>query len=241
MTFDYTYIRQTGLIKGAVDNVLRLCYDLSASVARYHAVFRAFILFFRGGISMDFKAMFSRALRAARLDVTLFQEVENDITLNREALMVVVFATILAGIGSLIGGLISGLGAAVLIVVWTVIWGIAGYYVWSYLTWFIGTRLFQGTAEPGELLRTLGYASAPQALGIFGFIPCVGVFVGLLASIWSLVAGVIAVREALNVDTGKAIITVVIGWVVVFLIGLVVAGILGAGALGLGALSGSLQ
>jgi hypothetical protein len=31
---------------------------------------------------------------------------------------------------------------------------------------------------------------------------------------------VIAVREALNFDTGKAIITVVIGWAVVFVIGL---------------------
>ena len=191
---------------------------------------------------MDFKAMLNRALRAAKLDVTLFQEVEKDTTLNREALMVVVFATILAGIGSLIGGLLApGLGAVLLIVAWTVIWGIVGYYLWAYLTWFIGTRLFQSTAEPGELLRTLGYASAPQALGFFSFIPCAGAIVALLASIWALVAGVIAVREALNVDTGKAVITVVIGWVVVFVIGMVVAGILGAGAIGLGALTGSLQ
>lgn len=190
---------------------------------------------------MDFKVMLNRAMRAARLDVTLFQEVEKDTTLNREALMVVVFATILAGIGSLIGGLTTGLGAVLLIVVWTVFWGIAGYYLWAYLTWFIGTRLFQGTAEPGELLRTLGYASAPQALGFFSFIPCAGAIVALLASIWALVAGVIAVREALNVDTGKAVITVAIGWVVVFVIGLVVTGILGVGAIGLGALSGSLQ
>jgi hypothetical protein len=69
----------------------------------------------------------------------------------------------------------------------------------------------------------------------------VGAIISIVAGLWSLVAGVIAVREALNFDTGNAIITVVIGWAVVFVIGLVVAGILGAGALGLGALTGALQ
>ena len=126
-------------------------------------------------------------------------------------------------------------------VIWTVLWGIVGYYIWSYLTWFIGTRLFDGTAEPGELLRTIGYATAPRALAVFGFIPCVGWAIAFLAGIWSLVCGVIAVREALNFDTGKAIITVVIGWFVVFVIGALVAGVLGVGALGIGALTGAFQ
>ena len=190
---------------------------------------------------MDFNAMLSRAIRAARLDLTLYQEVEKDTSLNREALMVVIIATVLAGVGALIGGIFTGFGAALLAVAWTVVWGIVGYYIWAYLTWFLGTRLFQGTAEPGELLRTLGYATAPRALGVLSFIPCVGWVISFVAGIWSLVAGIIAVREALNLDTGKAIITVVIGWVVVFLIGALVATVLGVGAMGLGALTGSLQ
>lgn len=190
---------------------------------------------------MDFNAMISRAIRAAKLDVSLYQEVENDTSLNQEALMVVVFASALAGLGALIGGIFTGIGAALLAVVWTVVWGIAGYYIWAYLTWFIGTRVFAGTAEPGELLRTLGYASAPRALGVFSFIPCAGAIIGLLAAVWSLVTGVIAVREALNFDTGKAIITVAIGWVVVMVVGLLVATVFGLGAVGLGALSGALQ
>jgi hypothetical protein len=190
---------------------------------------------------MDFNAMLSRAIRAARLDVTLFQEVENDTSLNQEALMVVIITSVLAGIGALIGGIFTGFGTAIIAVIFAVFWGIVGYYIWAYLTWFIGTRLFKGTAEPGELLRTLGYATAPRALGVLSFIPCVGAIISFVAGIWSLVAGVIAVREALNFDTGNAIITVVIGWAVVFVIGLVIAGVLGAGALGLGALTGALQ
>lgn len=190
---------------------------------------------------MDFNAMISRSLRAAKLDVSLYQEVENDASLNQEALMVVIFASALAGLGALIGGIFTGFGAALLAVVWTVLWGIVGYYIWAYLTWFIGTRLFHGTAEPGELLRTLGYASAPRALGVFSFIPCVGALIGLVAAIWSLATGVIAVREALNFDTGNAIVTVAIGWIVVLVIGLLVTAVLGVGAMGLGALTGALQ
>jgi len=190
---------------------------------------------------MDFNAMLGRAIRAAKLDVTLYQEVEHDNSLNQEALMVVIIASSLAALGALIGGIFTGFTAAVFAMIWTVIWGVAGYYIWSYLTWFIGTRLFDGTAEPGELLRTIGYATAPRALGVLVFIPCIGWLVVFLAGIWSLICGVIAVREALNFDTSKAIITVVIGWVVVFVVGTLVAGILGFGAVGIGALNGAFR
>ncbi|MEI2689022.1 MAG: hypothetical protein V9H69_04640 [Anaerolineae bacterium] len=103
-----------------------------------------------------------------------------------------------------------------------------------------------GTAEPGELLRTSGLTPRPRKRsGIFGFAISAASASSLafwLSYLWSLVAWRASrCGRRLNVDTGKAIITVVIGWVVVFLIGLVVAGILGAGALGLGVLSGSLQ
>ena len=187
---------------------------------------------------MNFSAMLSRAIRAAKLDLSLYREVEHDASLNQEALMVVIIASLLAGIGALIGGLFSGVGFALMAVVWTIVWGIAGYYIWAYLTWFIGTRLFQGTAEPGELMRTLGYASGVRALSFFSFLPCVGWIIALGAAIWSLVTGVIAVREALNFDTGKAIITVAIGWLIVLVIGALVGGIVGVGMGGLQALTG---
>ena len=197
---------------------------------------------------MDFNAMISRGLRAARLDVTLYNEVEADASLNREALTVVIIAALLSFAGSLIGALFSSvigsalgasttffglLVAAVFVAVWTVI----GYYVWSYLTWFIGTRFFGGTAEPGELMRTIGYAYAPQWLNVLNFIPCVGAILSIVVSIWSLVAGIIAIREALDFDTGKAVITAIIGWLVIFVIGLIITGIFGVGMMGLGALA----
>jgi hypothetical protein len=189
---------------------------------------------------MDFNAMLNRAIRAAKLETAFYNEVEADTSLNQEALMVVVVVSVLSAIGSFLGNLILGsLTAAIFGLIWGVIWGVVGYYLWAYLTQFIGTKLFGGTADVGELLRTLGYASAPNALGLLALIPCVGSLAALAGSIWALVAGVVAVREALDFDTTKAVLTVIIGWVIVLIISMVVGMALGFGGLDLGALTGT--
>jgi hypothetical protein len=189
---------------------------------------------------MDLAKMFSRVTRAAMLDVNLYEEVEADTSLNQEALIVVILVSVLSGIGGFLQGVFNGdIGAALLALVVGVVLGVVSYYIWAYVTYFVGTNLFGGTADAGELLRVLGYASGPRVLGVLGFIPCVGGLAGLVGAIWALVAGVIAVREALDFDTTKAVLTVIIGWVIVLVISIAVGLVFGIGAAGLGAL-GSL-
>ena len=191
---------------------------------------------------MDFAAMINRVVRAAMLDVDLYEEVEADAILTQEALMVVILVSIASGVGSFLAGVIGGdIGAAVLGLILGVVMGVLGYYIWAYVTYFVGTNLFSGTADVGELLRTLGYASGPRVLGVLAFIQCLGPLAGLVGAIWALVAGVVAVRQALDFDTTNAVITVIIGWVIVFIITIVVSVVLGAGAAGLGAGLGALQ
>jgi hypothetical protein len=191
---------------------------------------------------MDFAAMINRVVRAAMLDVDLYEEVEADTTLTQEALMVVILVSIASGVGSFLAGVIGGdIGAAVLGLILGVVMGVLGYYIWAYVTYFVGTNLFDGTADVGEMLRTLGYASGPRVLGVLAFIPCLGPLAALVGALWALVAGVVAVRQALDFDTGKAILTVIIGWVIVFIITIVVSVVLGAGAAGLGAGLGALR
>jgi len=191
---------------------------------------------------MDFAAMINRVVRAAMLDVDLYEEVEADTTLTQEALMVVILVSIASGVGGFLAGVIGGdIGAAVLGLILGVVMGVLGYYIWAYVTYFVGTNLFEGTADVGEMLRTLGYASGPRVLGVLAFIPCLGPLAALVGALWSLVTGVVAVRQALDFDTGKAILTVIIGWVIVFIITVVVSVVLGAGAVGLGAGLGALR
>ncbi len=188
---------------------------------------------------MDFNAMINRVVRAAMLDVALYEDVEKDARLTQEALIVVIIVSVASGLGAFLAGLGTSIGAAIGGLIFGVIIGVLGYYIWAYVTYWVGTSVFKGTADVGELLRTLGYASGPRVLGILAFIPCVGELAGLIGGIWALVTGVVAVRQALDFDTGKAILTVIIGWVIVLVISILLGGALGISAVGLGALFGA--
>ena len=191
---------------------------------------------------MDFGKMINRVTRAAMLDVNLYEEVEADTSLNQEALIVVILVSIAGGIGSFLAQVFSGeIGPAVISLLVTIVLGIVSYYIWAYITQFVGTRFFGGTADPGELLRTLGYASGPRALALLGFIPCLGGLAALVGAIWALVTGVVAVRQALDFDTTKAILTSIIGWVIALAISIVVGLVFGVGAFGVGMLGSAIS
>ena len=156
-----------------------------------------------------------RIVRAARLDVQLYEEVEADPTAMGQATGVVVLSALAAGIGNFAEGGLAGLVGGTLL-------ALLAWYVWAYLTYFIGTRLLaepQTKADHGELLRTMGFASAPGLIRVLGIIPGFAGFVFSVAGIWMLVAMVIAVRQALDYrSTWRAIAVCAIGWVVQALI-----------------------
>jgi hypothetical protein len=181
--------------------------------------------------------MFARMRRAVMLDANLYEEVEHDESLNQEALLIVIAVAVASGIGSLIGGIIGGsVGRAFLGALVSVVVGVINYYIWSYVTLWVGTNLFEGTADAGEMLRVLGYAHTPQLLGLLGFIPCVGWLISLAGMILSLIAAVIAIRQGLDFDTGKAVITAIIGWVIIIIINVIIGMVAGVGMAGLGAI-----
>lgn len=170
-----------------------------------------------------------RMIRAAKLDLDLYEEVEADGEATPQALLVVVIVSVATGLGSGLAAAAAGRPDLVLgSLVGGVLVALVGWAIWSYVTYWIGTRLFGGTATYGELLRTIGFAYSPGVLRVFIFIPWLGGLVALAASLWSLVAGVIAVRQALDFTTGKAIATVIVGWLVMVAI-TVILGLLGFG------------
>jgi hypothetical protein len=177
---------------------------------------------------------FDRIIGVFKLDARVFAEIERDQTATSQAAIIVAIVAVLSAIGSGISAAIGGGGGALGSILFSLIWTFIAWIVWSAVTYFVGTSLFNGEADMGEMMRVIGYAYAPQMLGI---IPCIG---SLIGGIWSLIASFVAIKEGLDFDTGKAIATVVIGWLLVFILNLVVASILGLGALGIGALTGQL-
>ena len=159
--------------------------------------------------------LWERMIRAAKLDASLYEEVEADRGALGQATAVVVLASLAAGFGSVarggVGGFLFGSIAA-----------LAGWYVWAFLTYWIGTRFLpepQTQADYGELLRTIGFSSSPGVIRVLGIIPRLTGLVFLVASIWMLVAMVIAVRQALDyTGTLRAVGVCLIGWIVQVLI-----------------------
>jgi len=166
--------------------------------------------------------LFDRMLRAAKLDSMLYEEVEHDATATNQAVAVVVISSVCAGIGSPFGG---GIGTMFM----GTILALISWFVWSYVVYFIGTRLLpepQTEADYGQLLRTIGFSSAPGVLRVVGFIPVLGWLVSLIASVWMLVAMVVAVRQALDYKgNGRAIVVCLIGWVIMMIVSLLLGGL----------------
>ena len=157
--------------------------------------------------------MIERIVRAIRLDWTVFGEIAKDRDALKEAAIIVALVTFLSAVGTGIAARSFGafLGDWIL--------GIAvGWIGWAIVTYFVGTALFKGETDIPEMLRVLGYASAPILLGLLSFIPCVGPIFPAIGWVLALVAGVIAVREAMDFDTSNAIVTVFIGWIIVVVI-----------------------
>ena len=163
--------------------------------------------------------LLQRIIGVFKLDVDNFEEIEADESATTQAAMVVLLVALLAGIGrgfvgygdsSFIGGFLSAFISTFI-----------GWIVWSAATYFVGTSLFGGNADMGQMLRVIGFAFSPQLLGI---IPCVGAVVG---AIWTLVAGFIAVRQGLDLDNTKAFLTILVGLIVYLALNFVLNLVLG--------------
>ena len=166
----------------------------------------------------------NRIIRACKLDIILYEEVEADKSATLQAALVVVLSSLAAGVGALSLGASNFLMAPIL--------SLVSWYVWAYLIYLIGAKLFpepNTKANHGELLRTIGFSSAPGLIRIFGFTPDLMSITFIGAGIWMLVAMVIAVRQALDYSsTWRAIGVVIIGFLVQAIVLILLLRIFGA-------------
>lgn len=151
------------------------------------------------------RSMTQRMMGAARLEIDVYEEVEADGSATGQAAGVVAIVALCSAIGGIGGGaegVFGGLIAALL-----------GWALWAGITYLIGDKLLGGTATWGELLRTLGFAQAPGVLFLLGIIPLLGSLVVVAVGIWILVTGIVAIRQALDFGTGRAIATALLGFI----------------------------
>ncbi len=174
------------------------------------------------------RSITDRMMGAAMLDIATYEEVEADTTATGQAAAVVA----IVAIASAIGAAGAGIGAAI----GGIIAAFFGWLIWAGITYLIGDKLLGGTATWGELLRTLGFAQTPGVLYVLGIIPLLGGLIRFAVGIWILIAGIIAIRQALDFDTGKAVLTAVVSW----LAAVVVIAIVGTALVITGAIFGAV-
>ena len=171
---------------------------------------------------------------ALMLDPRTYREVEQDTDANGQAALTVVLAALAAGIGALLSRNLvpNALGIAVS--------SVLQWIVFSFAAYFVGASLFstaQTSVTPGQVLRTIGFAQAPNLFLILTVIPILGWLVGLLVFIWFILAAIIALREAFEFDTGRAIGTGLVAIIAVIILNIVLALVFGITSAFFGALS----
>ncbi len=157
------------------------------------------------------RGLLARMLGAAILRAEVYEEVEADPGATGQAGLVVLAVSLAAAAQDYeLGWLAMGAAGVTSLLQWL---------LWAGITWLIGTRAFGGTATWGELLRTLGFARTPGLLIVLA--PVVG-GIGFVLQAWMLAAGVIAIRQALDFGTVKAVLTALLGvlpyWAVLALV-----------------------
>lgn len=146
--------------------------------------------------------MMKNVVRAVLVDEDFYADVARNTSLLLQAAIVVAVANSLDGIGAAIATGSDPLAGAAL----GVVTGVVGWLVWTAIAYVIGVRVLGGDANYAEMLRVIGFAYAPLAIGI---VPWLG-FVG---AAWALFAAVIAIRASMEFSTRRAILTTAFGWV----------------------------
>lgn len=168
-----------------------------------------------------------RLLGVITLKAPVYKEIAEDQNATTTAAIIVVVMAIFGGILAAIALGLAGAGvpagasvaSPIRVAVSTVINTIIGWLIGSAVFAFVANAL-GGRTNTGEMLRVFGYTQIFQVLNI---IPCLGAIAALVLSV---IGAIIGIREAGGFSTGKAVLTGIIGLVILFIISMVVGLIL---------------
>jgi hypothetical protein len=156
-----------------------------------------------------------RMVGAMQGNAATFEEIERDQSAMGQAVTVIV----IAGVAALIGNLFR---AGVTAGVFALVASLVMYAVWAVIVTLVGTKVMpepQTKADFAETFRTIAFAASPGVLNVLAIIPFLGPLISILIGLWSLVIMVIAVKVVLDyTNIGRAIIVVIIGWIVSWIV-----------------------
>jgi len=175
----------------------------------------------------------------------VYKEVEQDTTFTQTAWLLVVVVAFLSQLGSSASdNLVNWVIGAVVGTIFAVI----GFAVGAFVVNWVGRTVFNADVTFEELVRCLGLAYVWNVVGVIGVLAALSSTLGCLlapvtfiAWILGLISWFVAAKEALDLEWVQTIVTVILGWIALFvatLIAGVVLGMLGLGVAAVGGLIG---
>ena len=167
---------------------------------------------------MDIDILGQRLRRLATLDTTVFDEIRTDTTATIPALVVAVVATLLAGLGGWLWWAVAGIPDKGKMFVQSLIFGsilsLLFWFIWIAITYVLLTQMFRARADLNELIRVMGFATAPLALGVLMFIPELDWGIGLCSIAFFFALTTIAVQSATDAPAGRALAANAVGFAI---------------------------
>ncbi len=89
-----------------------------------------------------------------------------------------------------------------------------GYLLWTLTIWLAGGALFGQDQPLLAVASAVGLSYAPGIFSFFVLTPYLGNLFGVILSLWSMAAVIVAVSVGLRLETWQAVTLAIIGWAV---------------------------
>ena len=168
---------------------------------------------------LDLQLVISWLRRLARLDARVFEDVRSNPGATLPGALIVLLATLIAGLGGWLWWMLRDFGNAGDIFLHSVIigsliavalWGLA----WLGVVYVMLTQIYRERAYVEQLLRVMGLATAPLALMGLMFIPGISMAVGLAALALTFATTTVAIQYVTTADLGRVLMSNLAGFFV---------------------------
>jgi hypothetical protein len=166
----------------------------------------------------------SRIIRIASFDKDTFRELKEDKSATGQAVAVLLLVGLSYGLGfSIFDGLQTNRLSPNQLISSTIanmIFTDFAAFIWSATVFLVGTKLFQGKTGFWELARPLFFSAAPGVLFIIIAVPIRAIIIAttIIASAWIVSAEFVALKSAMGFDTQRALLTSVVGLLILIFI-----------------------
>ena len=162
-------------------------------------------------------------IKASQFSSYTYLELREDESATGQAVAALFLACLSYGIGFTLFTVQLVLYSVLVGILANLILSLLAALVWAITAFLVGTRLFRGKTRFWGLARPLFFSASPGILFILIPVPLdfVSRAVAAVVSAWVIIAGVVAVKNAMGFGYDRSLLTYIVG----FLIGIAIAGL----------------